>query len=176
MNLPEPTKEMIAYYDKRTNAHIERVRRCLYLIASATDFKEELLVRAELHDASKFSPEEYIPYIWLTEYHRCRRAGEPFEYPEGGRTQVRKAIDHHVTSNRHHAEFHADPNDMTDVDIIEMICDWTAMEHEYGDPSGSAREWADKTIGDRLALNQERRDFAYSIIELLDQKLQEARE
>ena len=171
MGMPKPTSKMIAYYDTRTHAHIERVRRCIHLLAPATDYEEELLTRAEQHDASKFSTEEYIPYVWLTEYHRCRRADEPFEYPEGIRAQVREAINHHVTTNRHHAEYHADPNDMTDIDIIEMICDWTAMEHEYGDPHGSARAWADKTIGTRLMLNPERRRFTYQVIDLLDQKL-----
>lgn len=171
MNLPQPPKNLIAYYEKRTNAHIERVRRCLKLMAAATDYHDELLARAEAHDASKFGPEEYIPYIWLTEFYRCRRAGEPFEYPAGVKNQVSKAINHHQTTNRHHPEFHADPNDMTDIDIIEMVCDWTAMELEYGDPSGSSRFWADKTIGKRLIFNQERRDFTYAMIDLMDRQM-----
>ncbi|MFK7802914.1 MAG: DUF5662 family protein [Anaerolineae bacterium] len=167
----KPTAEMVAFYDKRTNAHIERVRHCLHLMAEVTNFKDELLIRAQGHDASKFGPDEYIPYIWLTEYYRRRQLGELFEYPEGIKAQVRKAIQHHVTTNRHHAEFHADPNDMTDIDLIEMVCDWTAMAQENNEPNESARSWADKTIGTRLHLNDERRSFVYSMIELLDQNL-----
>jgi hypothetical protein len=111
----EPTPEMLAFYDRRTNEHIERVRRCLTLLAEITDYGEQLIERARSHDASKFGPEERIPYVWLTAYHRCRRTGEPFAYPEGMAERVKLAIRHHVSSNSHHPEFHADPNDMSDV-------------------------------------------------------------
>lgn len=150
----EPTPEMLAFYDRRTNEHIERVRKCLTLLAGVTDNNEELIERARVHDASKWSDEERIPYVWLTEYHRCRRNGEPFEYPEGVAESVKLAIHHHMKVNRHHPEFHTDPNDKTDVDLIEMVCDWTAMSQEYGQDGGSARGWADKTVGKRVAFNE----------------------
>jgi Family of unknown function (DUF5662) len=167
----KPTPEMVASYERRTNEHIERVRRCLTLLARVTQYGEELIERAKVHDASKFGPDERIPYIWLTEYHRCRRNGEPFEYPAGIAEQVKRAIKHHVTSNRHHPEFHADPNDMSDVDLIEMVCDWTAMAQKFGEEGGSARGWADKTIGKRVAFNDEKRRFIYNIIDQLDRAL-----
>jgi Family of unknown function (DUF5662) len=164
----EPTPAMVAFYERRTNEHIERVRKCLALLAEITAYGEELMERARVHDASKFGPGERIPYIWLTEYHRCRRSGEPFEYAEGMAERVKMAIHHHVTTNRHHPEFHADPNDMSDVDLIEMVCDWTAMAQEFGEAGGSALEWADKTVGKRVAFNAEKRQFIYEIIEQLD--------
>jgi hypothetical protein len=167
----EPTAEMLAFSERRTNEHIERVRRCLTLLAAVTDYGEELLERARAHDASKFGPEERIPYVWLTEYYRCRRKGEPFEYPEGIAERVKRAIRHHVTSNRHHPEFHADPDDMTDVDLIEMVCDWTAMAQEFGQDGSSARGWADKTIGTRVAFNADKRRFIYQVIEVLDRQI-----
>lgn len=163
---------MVAFYERRTNEHIERVRKCLRLLAAVTDYGDELIERANIHDASKFEPEERIPYIWLTEYHRCRRNGQKFQYPEGVKEMVKKAINHHVTSNRHHAEFHDDPNDMSDVDLIEMVCDWTAMSQEFNQDGGSARGWADKTIGHRVAFNADKRRFIYQVIDLLDQQLE----
>ena len=69
-----PTPEMLAFSERRTKEHIERVRRCLTLLARGNDHAEELIERAKVHDASKFGPEERIPYVWLTEYHRCRRS------------------------------------------------------------------------------------------------------
>src|SRR5262245_25011124 len=60
----EPTPEMLAFYQRRTNEHIERVRRCMTLLAEVTDHREELLERAKVHDASKFGAEEHIPYVW----------------------------------------------------------------------------------------------------------------
>ena len=162
---------MVAFYERRTEEHIERVRRCLTVMASVTEYADELNERACVHDESKYGPEERIPYIWLTEFHRCRRTGEPFSYPEGMEERVRSAIDHHMTTNRHHPDFHADPNDMTDVDLIEMVCDWTAMSQEFGQDGGSARGWADKTIGSRLYLSEPKRQFVYAMIDLLDSNL-----
>lgn len=167
----EPTREMVAVYERRTAEHIERVARCLRLLAPVTDCGDELLHRAKVHDASKFEPAEKIPYVWLTEYHRCRRAGQPFEYPAGVEELVTAAIHHHVTSNRHHPEFHADPNDMSDVDLIEMVCDWTAMAQEFQQDGGSARGWADRTVGHRVAFNAGKRQFIYQTIDLLDSQL-----
>ena len=167
----EPTPEMLAFYERRTNEHIERVRRCLALLAKVTDYGDELIERARVHDASKFGPEERIAYVWLTEYHRLRRSGTPFEYPEGVAETVHRAIQHHVTANRHHPEFHADPSDMSDVDLIEMVCDWTAMAQEFGQDGGSARGWADKTIGNRVTFNADKRRFIYQMIAELDRQL-----
>ncbi len=162
---------MVAFYERRTKEHIDRVRRCLSLLAAVTEYADELNERAKVHDASKFSPEERIPYIWLTEFYRCRRSGEPFEYPDGMEDQVRAAIDHHMSTNRHHPDFHADPNDMSDVDLIEMVCDWTAMSQEFDQDVGSARGWADKTVGSRVKFNQEKSRFIYAMIDLLDSEL-----
>jgi hypothetical protein len=169
----EPTREMVAFYERRTNEHIERVRRCLALLAAVSGYADELIERGKVHDASKFGPEERAAYIWLTEYHRCRKSGEPFEYPDGVAEQVKLAIRHHVTSNRHHPEFHADPNDMSDVDLVEMVCDWTAMAQEFDQDQdgGSARGWADKTVGKRVAFNAEKREFIYRMIEVLDRQI-----
>ena len=75
---------------------------------------------------------------------------------------------HHVSHNRHHPEFHDDPNEMTDVDLIEMVCDWTAMSEEFGQDGGSARGWAMKTIGERVAFNDENTRFVFEVIEQLD--------
>jgi hypothetical protein len=55
-----------------------------------------------------------LPYVWLTEFHRCRRNGEPFTYPAGMAERVHEAIRHYTTTNRHHPDFHADPNDLSD--------------------------------------------------------------
>ena len=171
MNAPEPTPEMVAFYERRTREHIARVCRCLELMAAATSLGAELLERASAHDASKFGPEERIPYIWLTEHHRCRQQNEPFEYPPGMEPQVRLAIRHHMTTNRHHPDFHTNPNQMSEVDLIEMVCDWTAMSQEFGQDGGSARGWADKTIGTRVVFNEQKREFVYEMIALLDSRL-----
>ncbi len=167
----EPTPAMLEFYERRTRAHIERVRRCLELLAEGSPYRDELLARARVHDASKFGPDERNSYVWVTEYHRCRRSGEPFAYPPGVEDAVRQAVRHHVTTNRHHPEAHADPNDMTDADLIEMVCDWTAMAQEFDEPGGSARGWADRTVGKRFDFRPEKRDFIFQVIVELDRRL-----
>ena len=166
----EPSPEMIAFYERRTTEHIERVRTCLYTMAKLTDYTKELTERAKVHDASKFGAEERVPYIWLTEFYRCRRNGEVFIYPDGIEERVRDAINHHVTTNRHHPDFHRDPNDMSNVDLIEMVCDWTAMAQEFDQDGGSACSWADKTIDKRVTFNEEKRRFIYDMIDRLDRE------
>ena len=162
---------MVEFFERRTHQHIARVKRCLQVVARSSEHAELLLQRAELHDASKFGPEERIPYIWLTEFHRRRREGAVLEYPPGMEQRIKAAIAHHMSHNRHHPEFHADPNEMTEVDLIEMVCDWTAMSQEFGQCGGSARGWADKTVGVRVAFGQVQQQFIYAVIELLDREL-----
>ena len=79
----EPTPEMLAFYERRTNEHIERVRKMLDVVAEGTEYGEALIGTGEGARRFQVRDEERIPYVWLTEYHRCRRSGEPFEYPEG---------------------------------------------------------------------------------------------
>jgi len=159
---------MVDFYERRTKEHIDRVRACISLLAPLVEFAVELIARGAVHDVSKFGEEERIPYIWLTEFHRCRCNGTAFSYPPGMQSQVDEAIAHHMRSNRHHPEFHADPNDMTMTDLTEMVCDWTAMAIEFGQEDGSARSWADRTIGSRVHFNQENRAFIYKTIANLE--------
>ena len=60
---------------------------------------------------------------------------------------------------------------MTPVDLAEMVCDWTAMAQEFEQNGGSARGWADKTLGSRLILNAANTAFVYEMIALLDRQL-----
>ena len=166
--MPNPPSDMIAYFEARTHAHIAQVRHCLQLLTDVLPNGDQLNERANRHDFSKFTPHEYEPYIWLTEYHRCRCANQAFQYPHGMAERVAAAIKHHQTHNRHHPEYYADPNDMSDMDLIEMVCDWMAMSMEYEPDVASARPWADKVIGTKLHFNPDKRRFVYSIIDLLD--------
>jgi len=91
--------------------------------------------------------------------------------PKGMEDRVRAAIQHHMTTNRHHPDFHNDPNEMSDVDIIEMVCDWTAMAQEFDEGGGSAKSWADKTIGRRVQFNDDRKQLVYATIQRLDAEM-----
>lgn len=132
------------YFDVRTAEHIrlvvinaERISR------SRPELASDLMIRANCHDASKFIEPEKTPYIWLTWWHRCRNLGLPFDYPPGVESEVKGAIAHHFSCNRHHWEFFSNPADeMTDLDICEMVADWAAITQELGKSEKlSPRSW-----------------------------------
>ena len=45
------------------------------------------------------------------------------------------------------------------------------MSQEFGQDGGSARGWAEKTIGKRVRFNDEKRQFIFEMIDLLDHQL-----
>ena len=99
--------------------HIHRVR---YFLSTMI---EELDRRARNHDQSKLeSPEaeifgEYTPELAKVEY-------DSPEY-KALLEKVKPAIEHHYAKNRHHPECWPNGiNDMTLLDIVEMLADWRA--------------------------------------------------
>ena len=102
-----------------TTKHIHKVRGLLCEMISALD------ERARNHDLSKLeSPEkeifgQYTPELAKTEY------GSK-EYKDL-LVLVKPAIEHHYSKNRHHPEHWPQGiEDMTLIDILEMLCDWKA--------------------------------------------------
>lgn len=168
--LPKPTQEMLGFFKQRTREHISRVQKYLQKLDGAGDFTaEELSERGKLHDADKYSKEKVLPYIWVTEYYRVKNSGE--EIPEELQQRydaTREATGDHVTINRHHPESHADLNDMTDLDVAEMVADWSAMAEELGE--GSARGWADKNVGKKWKFDEAHTDLIYQMIDRLEGK------
>jgi hypothetical protein len=121
-----------------TIKHIQSVRSFLYLMI------EELDNRARNHDQSKLeSPEaeifgEHTPELAKTKY------GSP-EYT-ALLEKVKPATDNHYAKNRHHPQHW--PNgvdDMTLVDLCEMLCDWKAATSRNKD--GNIRSSIDINAG-----------------------------
>ena len=102
-----------------TIKHIHKVRSYLYMMI------EELDKRARLHDLSKLeSPEKEIFGEWTPELEKVE-----YDSPEYKNLleKVKPAIDHHYANNRHHSEHWPNGiNDMTLIDILELLCDWKA--------------------------------------------------
>lgn len=160
-----PPQLLIDMYNKRTGEHIDRVGENLKKVAYHTDY-EGLFDRAGDHDLSKYGEVERIPYIWLTEFYRCKNSDQSFKYPEGMEERVEKASNHHVTTNSHHPEAHKRIEDMPELDIVEMVCDWAAMAQELGE--GSAKGWADKNVGTEWKFTDEQKVLIYEIIDIID--------
>lgn len=112
-------KDNVIKSNLETIQHIHAVRSNLYKMIVDLDH------RAQVHDQSKLeSPEQDIfgetyEDLKKTEY------GTP-EY-DALLERVKPAITHHYANNRHHPEHWPDGiNDMTLLDLVEMLCDWKA--------------------------------------------------
>ena len=157
-----PDDDMVAFFEERTRVHIEGVQRNGRVMArvleqsgESEETVSELLVAIEVHDASKWDEPERTPYVWLTHWHRQRNAGIAFEYPPGVEATVAAAIAHHKAHNTHHVEAHKSPDDMTDAQIAEMVCDWAAIAQESAsDPAASPRPWFESHALSRWSFSQ----------------------
>jgi len=97
-------------------------------------FVHELIERGQRHDDSKFEEPELSIFAVNTELLGKTTYGS-VEY-ENLLEKVKVATTHHYDSNRHHTEhWENGVNDMSLVDLIEMICDWKAatQRHKDGD-------------------------------------------
>lgn len=111
---------------RETKKHIARVRLLL------EDVQGRLKQRGAHHDISKMrNPElkifnEFTPKLKETTYGTKKYK----KYLK----EMGPALEHHYAHNRHHPEhFENGVNDMTLVDITEMLCDWKAASERHAD-------------------------------------------
>lgn len=111
-----------------TADHKQNVYDLLVMVA------EELATRAVRHDLSKLQPVEKPIFDKFTPLLKGSTYGSD-EY-KGFLKEMKFALDHHYSVNRHHPEYFGDDGiqGMNLVDIIEMFCDWKAatMRHDDG--------------------------------------------
>jgi hypothetical protein len=107
-----------------TMKHIGRVREILSIVA------ERLKNRGVGHDRSKLeSPEkdvldEFTPKLAGSEY-----GGEEYK---GFLKAMKPALDHHYAESPHHPEHYPNGiNDMTLIDLVEMMADWAAASERH---------------------------------------------
>src|SRR5687767_11067759 len=117
-------------YDSRpdTRAHIHRVDQLLAQICV------ELANRGREHDASKLVDPELSTFNEYTPKLKHSTYGSD-EY-KGFLAGMGKGLSHHYAHNRHHPEhFESGIDDMTLVDIVEMLADWKAATERHEDGS-----------------------------------------
>lgn len=87
----------------------------------------QLSRRCARHDDSKFESDEMREFLQLPkEGENMRNARAPLS------PTTQSLIQRHWKHNRHHPEFYVDYHEMTEVDIMEMVCDWYARSMQYG--------------------------------------------
>jgi hypothetical protein len=178
------TPEMIDWYYKKINLHMELVKKyCKKIIETSLLSSKLLEVVAPFHDCSKFEEPEILPYIqlfWLKKTEGYKG------YKKPGTLLDRQMYDvtmHHVRNNKHHPEYWdgrdidfnstedrdapaigviADGTKMPEVYIAEMVADWMAMAEELGNPTCIG--WAKKNINKRWGFTFRQENLIYDLI------------
>lgn len=99
-------------------------------------------VYIEEHDASKFSEEEFEPYARKF-FGKQDINGKPLEYVPGWD----EAWEHHYKNNEHHPEFW-DGQDIPEIFILEMLCDWGSFSIDKGNLNELISFYYDKARDD----------------------------
>lgn len=87
----------------------------------------DLLKRAQVHDDSKFEIEE------TEQLQKLLDKNDGMTNPKYLiQEQEKECIRLHWKNNRHHPEHFENVEDMTELDIMEMVCDWYARQEQYG--------------------------------------------
>lgn len=101
-----------------TYQHIKEVVKNINIVV------KELLTRADNHDNSKFEPEELYIFAEADKLGEVEYGSQAYK---DNLEKIKPAIQHHYSKNRHHTEHW--PNgieDMTLIDLVEMLADWRA--------------------------------------------------
>ena len=124
--------------------------KCKHLPFFTDDFNYHTLYhQIELHDISKFSSEEFTQY--RTKFFPTT---EELSYVK----DFDKAWKHHYTNNSHHWE-----SATTEIDVVHMIIDWTAMSYKFG---GTAQSYYEANQN-KIKLKRDLVPFMYSIFNTL---------
>lgn len=118
---------------------------------------QDLMLRAEQHDQSKFSEEEFPGLVAAIDDVRRYPYGTP-GYEEM-RVKHAKIFQAHYAKNRHHPEHFANGiEDMDLIDLIEMLCDWK---------SASMRQESQGTIEKSIQIGAEKYNLSPQLVKIL---------
>ena len=116
----------VAECQVETIKHIENVRKFIRI------FTDALTTRAVRHDSTKLESPEVEVFAEFTP--KLANSTYGSEEYNGFLKQMNTVLQHHYASNRHHPEhFTKGIDDMTLVDIVEMLCDWKAASLRQND-------------------------------------------
>lgn len=120
--------------------HKALVATYLMRYAAATGERRGLIVRAVLHDMSKYRSDEARAFV----AHRLLPAETPESSPEYRQmlAAFERQVELHYARNRHHPEHHVRGYAaMAELDRVEMIADWAASSRRR--PGADLVGWID---------------------------------
>lgn len=173
---PDVWQKMVDNFFAIHNAHVQMVQ--VNMLVFYNHFKDrnlnrQLDVRFDKHDVSKTEhPEEFAPYVWRYWRTTWKRGVVDHErFNDAFASQkvdyfITSGVWHHVKYNRHHPEYHLDHDDMTQVDLIEMVSDWYAMSEEY---NSNIDDWVTYVVPRRYHFSADKVDTINQLIEILRQ-------
>jgi hypothetical protein len=140
--------------------HINLVRESCTLLGrrlikqGRVDFGRLLIARGFKHDASKFLGIEW-DYL---------HAG-----PDAPKEKLEAAIAQHVRTNDHHVEYWGGLEQMPEICVAEMVCDWLARSQEFGT---SLRDWIDTEAMNRYHIKTDSDQYKW-IMTFIDMLLED---
>lgn len=95
-------------------------------------FSAELRTRAEIHDVSKTQPPELKQFVKsISKLKKLTYGSDKYKQ---ALKELGPALEHHYEVNRHHPEhFKNGIDDMTVIDLVEMLADWLAAVKKHND-------------------------------------------
>lgn len=114
--------------ESKTIATITRHQRIVSFLLR--ELGREFERRADLHDLSKWSLDEFEGFVEINRIAREHPFGSK-EYNDSIKNN--KVVALHFSRNSHHPEYYGGVDKMPFMDFLEMIVDWTAAHKTYGD-------------------------------------------
>lgn len=139
--------------------HIDLVRESCKLLGERLidggreEFGRQLIARGYCHDQSKFSGIEW-EYLHVGD--------------EVDSNLLKAAIKHHSSTNSHHPEYHFGIENMPEIDVAEMVCDWQARSQEFGN---DLRNWVKEVAVEKYNISTSGKQYKW-IKNFLDTLLQ----
>lgn len=100
----------------------------IYTFIQEHNLYEDLLIRIENHDLSKYEKEEFNAY---------RQYYYPTKTEKKNISNIERAFneawEHHYLNNDHHWENRQNNTDVNILAILENLCDWLAMGYKFND-------------------------------------------
>lgn len=130
---------------------------------------EEMDKQIEMHDKSKYSPDEFSQYAdhWFGKIENGKRVKKDEHSPE-----YDSAWKHHYENNPHHEEYWGKDKDMPYSCILEMICDWWSFSFKKGDLYEIISFWHDKRGEKSVYMSEKTMKTIDNILEIIALHLQ----
>ena len=154
------SKTLYDFHTRRTTAHIN----CLNYFAGLLGY------HFPEHDNDKHSDTIRTGYV----YYNYAKYHPDYTFTSAQQELFEFARREHHYTQPHHFEYYSDVRNISDITLVEMVCDWHSASFEqryltHEDPMDyTVRDWFNLLIQDKYPFTQHQIDFIYQLIDFLD--------